>query len=267
VSGAPAVSGDRVVVTADGAVVAFDRTSGDEHWEKSSSPYVDSFEVGGSPVVYEDRVYVQGSQVWALAVDSGEPQWVAEVRNPHLAALSVTPNAVYAIERGSENHFVHLDPASGDQIARVELDGRRPSGPPVITPSFVLFRAQTELYLYQPKTNGVSHLASIDGRYGPQPAAFGEHIITVGDGTVTSLELSGDERWSTDIDGLSAVTRHYPVITNRGVYVFGYEGTIARLELESGNVRWKQEVEADFSDPIVAHGRVYAGNRILTGGS
>ena len=87
--------------------------------------------------------------------------------------------------------------------------------------------------------------------------------FTTDDGSNVGLSDAGDERWSIGITGVPGA----PAIDDGSVYVGSSQGVLVSLDVESGDVQWREsvrsgsELDTDLQDrvsPAISEGTVYA---------
>ena len=212
---APAVADNRVYAAGDGGVVeAFDAVSGRSVWRAQTK-----LALAGGPAAGNGLVLVGSSDGQLLALDaaSGRTRWLVRLTGEVLAAPAIAPQAVIA--RTVDGRVRALAPDTGKELWSNEQQ----------VPRLTL--------------RGVS-----------RPVLAGDTVICGFDnGKVAAYAVqNGDVLWETavspprgktelerlvDIDGALAVSGH-------DVFVAGFQGRVAMVALDSGQVWWSREASS-----------------------
>lgn len=211
----PAVAGERVFAAGhEGRVRAYDAESGETLWETDLD-----LPLSGGPGVGEGLVLVGTSegQVAALEADSGERRWQAQVSSEVLAAPQAAEGVV--VVRTVDGKLTGLAAEDGAQLwvhdRNVPTLTLRGTAPPVLRQGMVL--------------------TGFD------------------DGTLVALALEDAQLlWESQVampSGRSDLERMVdidaaPVITGNTVYAATYQGSVAGLDLDSGNILWRREISS-----------------------
>lgn len=208
---APASDGSRIYAADnDGRVAAFDAARGKRLWRtKTRLP------LAGGPAVGDGRVVAGSSDgiVVALRAEDGAEEWRANVGSEVLAPPAVGRH-VYV--RTVDGKLIALDPAGGTQVwfaqqtmPRLSVRG---TGSPVADRNLVICGFD----------NG--RVAAYD----------------VNDGSVVWDVLVAPPAGRTEVERLSDLNATIRVIGEE-VYAVGYQGRLAALARESGQVLWSVE--------------------------
>jgi outer membrane protein assembly factor BamB len=286
----PVVTGDTVfaVDQGDGAVLAFDRSTGEQRWRVGST-------VGTTRMTYTDGMLLvpsetlvarsprDGSKQWSADVSSAtgvtvkrdyayvtadtgvyrvslsrnEVDWYSDEVNQLAPSVAVATNYVYAAGR-RYGQVVALDPATGGRRWLARVDGNTTGAPtkvdgarPVLAPTDSALTAISN-------ESGLTKWTFEEGISSSVAVADGTVYATTTGGEVVALAVdSGDEHWRT-----SAVTSTNPPVLAGGLlYVTGDDGTIAALSPNSGSVAWQSTVGGPRSSNVaVAGGELYVGD-------
>lgn len=236
----PATDGSRIFAAAhDGRVSAFEAARGKEIWSTKTG-----LELSGGPAT-DGRVVVVGSSdgdLVALGADDGEERWRRTVSSEVLAAPVMSGSLV--IVQTVDGKLTAYQLTDGAQAWMVQENVPRLSLRGVATPALV-------------KNAVVCGFAN--GR-----------IIAyeVGDGSSLWETLLDPPRGRNEIERLADVDSQVKS-TGDDLYAVGYQGRLAGLAVESGQVLWSQDIssyaglDADIGNVYVtaATGELYAFDR------
>lgn len=231
----PIVDGDRVYVHFGSYGTAAVSTAGEILWT-AQFPYVTQHGYGGSPILYDDLLILNGDGydvafVVALDTRSGEVRWKADREQPVSQAYS-TPLAINVDGRDQIVSVAAFrasahDPATGDELWRVRY-GR-----------------------------GFSNV--------PRPV-FGHGLVFIATGFQTPAMLA------VRADGAGDVTDSHvawtlrrgaphtpsPLLVGRELYMVSDYGVLTCIDAESGEIHWQQRIGGNYSaSPVFADGRIY----------
>jgi outer membrane protein assembly factor BamB len=212
---APAVDGNRVYAAGDtGAVYAFDGATGRTLWRTPGK-----LALAGGPAAGAGLVVVGTSDGQVLALDqaNGSRRWLVRVSGEVLAAPAISPQAV--IVRTVDGRVHGLAPDTGAEIWSNEQ--------PV--PRLSLRGAA------RPVLAGDTVVCGFDnGKVAAYGAAKGEVLW---ESAVSPPHGRTELERMVDIDGALAVSGH-------DVLVAGFQGRIAMLGLDSGQVWWSRDASS-----------------------
>ena len=211
----PAGDGNRIyAASVNGNVVALDPESGKRVWRNKLDIGLSS-----GPGVGEGLVVVVSADgyVVALAADDGAERWRVDISSESLAAPLVHEN--YVVVQTVDNKLVALSVFDGSEYWSVEQS----------TPTLTM-------------------------RGSTSPVQVGQTVVTGFDnGRVVAISLSGgDVEWDSmlappsgrsDLDRLSDIDGDIAVV-GQDVYASGYQGRIASLAAESGQVLWARDISS-----------------------
>ena len=231
----PIVDGDRVYVHFGAYGTAAVSTAGEVLWT-AHFPYVTQHGYGGSPILYDDLLVLNGDGydvafVVALDTRTGEVRWKADREEPVSQAYS-TP---LAINVGGQDQIVSVaafrasahDPATGDELWRVRY-GQGFSNVP------------RPVY-----GNGLVFIAT--GFQTPSMLA----VRADGSGDVTDTHVAWTLR-------RGAPHTPSPLLVGDELYMVSDYGVLTCIEAASGEVHWQQRIGGNYSaSPVFADGRIY----------
>ncbi len=235
------------------------RLNPDQVWSTSTKGGDEVLRLGLRPAVVDDRAYVagHGGDVQALELANGRSLWSARTGLDLSGGPAVGEGIVAA---GSIGGLVlALDAATGAERWRVAVGGEVLSSP-AIGASLVIVRTVdgklralrvadgTEAWNYE---QAVPRLTL---RGNGAPVITGDMVLAGFDsGKVVALALtSGDLLWTataapsrgrTEIERLADIDSPVRVI-DQDVYVVGYQGRVAMLSLESGQIWWGRDMSS-----------------------
>jgi len=209
----PTGDGNRIyAASVNGNVVALDPESGKQIWRNKLGIGLSS-----GPGVGEDLVVVVAADgyVIALAAEDGTERWRAFISGESLAVPLVHDQ--YVVVQSVDNKLTALSAFDGSERWSLEQS----------TPALTM-------------------------RGSTSPVQVGQTVVTGFDnGRVMAINLStGDVEWDSmlapptgrsDLDRLSDIDGDIAVV-GQDIYASGYQGRIASLAAESGQVLWTREV-------------------------
>lgn len=231
----PIVDGDSVYVHFGAEGTAALSTAGEILWT-ARFPYVTQHGYGGSPILYDDLLILNGDGydvafVVALDKRTGEIRWKTDREDPVSQAYS-TP---LTINVGGRDQIVSVaafratahDPASGAELWRVRY-GRGFSNVP--RPVF---------------GHGLVFIAT--GFQTPSMLA----VRADGSGDVTDTHVAWTLR-------RGAPHTPSPLLVGRELYMVSDYGVLTCIDAESGEIHWQQRIGGNYSaSPVFADGRIY----------
>ena len=224
----PAVSGEHIVAAdRKGRVAAYDAASGKRLWENRTEAPVSAGPGAGEDVVL---VGTSDARVLALDLESGELLWEANVSSEVLS--------VPQIDRG----VVVVQSVDGNVTGLDALDGR-------------------QLWIYDRDVP----VLTLRGTSTPA-VGYGAVIAGFASGKLAALTLDqGYVAWETNVavpKGRSEIERMVdvdgdPIIQGSAVYVATYQGRVAVIDAQTGNLGWTRDMSShaglgvDFSQVYV----------------
>jgi outer membrane protein assembly factor BamB len=212
----PAVHGDRVYVAdSRGLVVAAAANSGRMLWERETK-----LPLSAGPELAGDRLILGTSNglVIALSATDGKEQWRAQVSGEVLSVPRRTADGKIIVHT-LDDTILGLDETKGTELWRVNYPAPiltlRGSSTPAITPNGVIVGLAGGKLVKLDPTDGTP---------------LWEVIITQPGGRSELARI-------TDIDV-------EPVVVGKVVYVGTYNGDLAAVELDGGNVLWRRELSS-----------------------
>lgn len=258
----PVLDTERCYITDQQGISAFDRTTGERHWQQ----HVDDF-VGTAPLVGCGLVFFQTANLLsAFDATTGEERWQTDfgsgVALPNLTASSA---GLFAVGSDGAKLLAVDGTTRWHALADSLLHGSGLVDSNLIVTSGADNREGT-VYALDPTTG--EQQWTHDGIYSIAPPALTEThaYITDTTGTVHKLALdSGDQVWASDTGGDG--TYSPPALDHdRGqVYVAtGATGDVVALSADTGEVTWRTDVGMQASHPVVHTGTqlYHPGNEI-----
>jgi len=211
----PATAGNAIYTASyDGKVYATNEKSGDNIWEAETNK-----KIASGPAVGNNVVVVTTTDGYALAFNSqtGKKRWQANLGNEAIATPKISHNTVFI----------------------KTIDGR-----------LLALNSQTGLKRW----DYASQAPSLILRGGSQPEVAGNYVIAgFENGKVVALNIkNGNVAWSKTIfnpQGSTPLQRMVdivanPVVSNDIVYVVTYQGRLAALNLQSGQLLWQHNMSS-----------------------
>lgn len=224
----PVIAGSRLFAAdRKGRVVALDADSGKRLWSTATDTAI-----AAGPGVGEGMVVVGSSDADVIALDaeSGAVRWKVEVSSEVLSVPRIDLDKV--IVQTADGSIAALDGADGRQL-------------------WIYDRSVPVLTLRGTSTPAVQRGLVIAGfSNGKLAALSAEKGFVVWEKGIAIPQGRSELERIVDIDG-------NPVIAGGAVFVTTYQGRIAMLELQSGNVGWEREMSSsaglgvDFSQVYV----------------
>lgn len=224
----PAIVGDRVYVAdREGRVVALEADSGKQLWSTATDAAIAAGPGAGEGMVV---VGTSDAEVIALNADDGSVRWKVEVSSEVLSVPRIDLDKV--IVQSADGSIAALDGADGRQLwindRTVPVLTLRGTSSPAVQLGLVVA--------------GFSN--------GKLVAISAEKGFVVWEKSVAIPQGRSELERIVDIDG-------NPVIAGTAVYVTTYQGRIAMLDLQTGNVGWERDMSSsaglgvDFSQVYV----------------
>ncbi|HEQ1857518.1 TPA: outer membrane protein assembly factor BamB [Providencia alcalifaciens] len=251
-------------------------------WDKSVGNGVEQFYSELSPVWDGSAVYAADRKglVKALELDSGKELWSVDLskRTGFLSAnlsallsggLTISDDKIFiGTERGT---VIALNKENGEVLWDVEVAGEALSKPVVSGDMVVIHTSNGQLQALDTATGAIKWTVNMDtpslslrGESAPA-VAFGAAIVGGDNGRVSAVLLSqGQLIWqqrislvtsSTEIGRLNDVDMT-PVIDDGKVYAIAYNGTLAALDMRSGQMLWKRDL-GSINDMVLSGDTLY----------
>lgn len=251
-------------------------------WDKSVGNGVEQFYSELSPVWDGSAIYAADRKglVKALELDSGKELWSVDLskRTGFLSAnlsallsggLTISDDKIFiGTERGS---VIALNKENGEVLWDVEVAGEALSKPVVSGDMVVIHTSNGQLQALDTATGAIKWTVNMDtpslslrGESAPA-VAFGAAIVGGDNGRVSAVLLSqGQLIWqqrislvtsSTEIGRLNDVDMT-PVIDDGKVYAIAYNGTLAALDMRSGQMLWKRDL-GSINDMVLSGDNLY----------
>ncbi len=211
----PAGDGNRVYAASrDGNVIALDAESGDQAWKTKLD-----VELSAGPGVGSGMVAVGSANGWLIVLDAkdGSERWRVSLGGETLAPPLVDENAV--IVATVDNRLRALSSIDGSEVWLIER----------ATPSLTMRGSAA------PAKAGNSVIAGFDN--GRLLAVQIESGDVIWDSVLSPPSGRSDLERLADIDGQISVV-------GQDVYAAGYQGRVASIAAESGQVLWAREISS-----------------------
>lgn len=213
--------------------------------------------VGLRPIGDGNRIYAasQDGKVVAISPDSGKPRWKVELEVELSAGPDVNEGVVAVATKNG--YIVLLDANSGSELWRTYVGGETLAKPLI----------KGDAVIVQTIDNRLVALARFDGkqrwevkqtmpaltmRGASSPTLVGSSVIAGFDnGRLVAYDIdTGDIEWDSmlalptgrsDLDRLSDIDGAIAVV-GQDIYAAGYQGRVASIAAESGQVLWSREI-------------------------
>jgi outer membrane protein assembly factor BamB len=241
------------------ALVSFEaRLSIERAWEATVGGKDRALRLALAPVVEGERLYAAGGEVvHAFDAKSGRSLWQTPTRLALSAGPAVGDGLVLA--GASDGQLLALDAATGAKRWQVRLSGEVLAAPAIAPQAIVVRTVDGRVRALAPDTgkemwSNEEPVPRLSLRGTSRPTLAGDTVVCGFDnGKVAAYGVtSGDVLWDTavspphgktelerlvDIDGLIAVSGH-------DVFAAGFQGRVAMLALDSGQVWWSREASS-----------------------
>ncbi|MCC6202552.1 MAG: outer membrane protein assembly factor BamB [Gammaproteobacteria bacterium] len=216
-----AVDGIVYAASRDAEVAAFDLSSGKRHWNRG----VKQAEITGAIAAGAGSIVVgtAGGEVIALDRDDGTERWRVPVGSEVLAPAVIGERI--AVVRSGDGHVFGLDLASGSRLWSYD----RP------VPALSL--------------HGTSAPVLASGRV---IVGFdGGHLVALdaGNGKLLWEARIAIPKGRTDLDRMIDIDAA-PVVSGDTIYVASYQGQVAAVALDSGEILWTREISTSVGVAI-----------------
>ncbi len=228
-------------------------------WSAKLGGDAEFLRVALAPAGDGNRIYAAGrnGNVWAFDPESGKTRWRTNL-DIELGAGPGAGSGLVAVV-AADGIVIALDAATGDERWRSEVGGESLSRPAI----------SDNVVIVQTVDNRLRALESFDGserweilqsmpaltmRGSASPRIVGSNVVTGFDnGRLVAVDIeTGDVEWETllappsgrsDLERLSDVDGAIAVV-GQDIYAVGYQGRLAGVAAESGQVLWTVEVSS-----------------------
>jgi outer membrane protein assembly factor BamB len=228
-------------------------------WSSSLGGGGDHLRLGLQPVVVNGVLYAAGhkGEVLAVAADTGKNVWRVKTRLELSGGTAVGEGLV--VVGSVDGELVALAMADGKQKWRHQLSGEMLTRAVVANNTVIVRTVNGQLQALNASDGAVRWTfegtvpdLSLRGT-APPVAADGAVVSGFDDGRLVAIEIStGDVLWNvavdtptgrTDLDRLADIDAA-AAISGRDVYVAGYQGKVAMLGMDNGQVWWSQDASS-----------------------
>ena len=231
----------------------------DRVWSTGTSGGDEVLRLGLHPAVADDRAYVagHGGDVEALEIGSGHSLWSVRTKLDLSGGPAMGEGLVVAGSIGGE--VLALDAATGAERWRIAVGGEVLSAPAIGAGLVVVRTVDGKLRAVHVAdgTGAWSYeqpVPKLTLRGNGAPIISGDMVLAGFDsGKVVALALaSGDLLWTatvapsrgrTEIERLADIDSPVRVV-DQDVYVVGYQGRVAMLSRESGQIWWGRDMSS-----------------------
>lgn len=283
----PVIADGRVfTLDAEATVSAFDAADGDRVWRRDlTEEREDDGVFGGGLAVADGRVFVTTGlgSVFALDAASGDVVWEHAAGAPMRAGPAVRDGRVYAVTLVNETIALAAD--SGEELwshqGIEEQAGLLGSATPAVSASSVIVAYSSgELTALLPengrplwgdslagftRSNATSDLSDVRA----MPAVDRNRVFALSNANrmVAIDTRRGARVWEREIGGTEM-----PWVGGDYLFLVTTRNALLALDRDGGRIRWVTELERwrdpdDRDGPIVWHGPVLAGDRLVLAGS
>lgn len=227
----PAISDDWLVIgSKSGFLYGLNATTGDQVWSRDLGQYI----VRSTPAILDDVVYVNnGYQSLALALGDGSTLWTANVSFTGNTSPTVDNDTVYVASQNGA--ILALDPRTGDQRWRMQLDGLIFGSPTVEDGRLMVATDSGKVLALNSETGLVLWRFQADGGiFAPVIADDGAVYFTTNAGATYALDASdGAQLWRYDAGGASGGS-----VTLNSIIVGSDNGGVSAIDRETGSILW-----------------------------
>lgn len=228
-------------------------------WSESLDGKADRLRLALQPTVDNGVVYAASHKgvVEALTADKGKQVWRVKTRLPLSAGPAAAEGLV--VVGASDGQLVALDAATGAEKWRHRMSGEVLAKPLIAQGLVVVRTVDGRLQALNAADASVRWTAEetvpkLTLRGTAPPVLAGSAIVTGFDnGKLSAVDLTtGDALWNVTIDTPSGRTEldrladvDAPAMASgRDVFVVGFQGRLAMLELESGQIWWAKDASS-----------------------
>lgn len=226
------------------------------------------------PSVQDNVVFAADAHglVKALELDSGSSVWENHFDVEITAAVAV--GVQYGYVASSNGEIIAFDLKTGDEVWRSNVQSEVLSLPVEKSGTVAAQTIDGHLYLLNANTGAIkwsydSNLPSLSLRGTSQPIFHGPMVIAgfangkvvgvnAADGSVLWQERIGIPAGRSELERLVDIDGRL-LIQDDLLYVVGYQGHIAAIDLRSGKMIWKQEASS-YHGPLSGLGNLYLVN-------
>jgi outer membrane protein assembly factor BamB len=239
-------------------LVKFEETLGVKKvWSQKLGGGSEALRVALSPSYDGNRIYAASydGNVSALDPETGKPMWRTELEITLSAGPGIDGDAVAVA--GYDGELVLLDATDGSEIWRVNITGESLAKPVISNDLVIVYTNDGRLRAYSvldgsERWQSEQSLPALTLRGASSPVVVGSTVITGFDnGRVVAATVNeGDQIWEStltppsgrsDLERLADVDGSLAVV-GQDVYAAGYQGRVAALAVESGQLLWSREL-------------------------
>lgn len=228
-------------------------------WSASLGGDAEFLRVALRPAADGSRVYAAGREGVVAAFDpqSGKTVWRVKLGTTLSAGPGVGDGRLAVLATSGE--AILLDAATGAEVWRTDIDGESLAAPLIRNESVVVQTIDNQLRAFslfdgRERWSVVQSTPALTVRGSSSPVALGSSIIAGFDnGRLVSVNgATGDVEWNTmlspptgrsDLDRLADVDGSIAVV-GQDVYAAGYQGRLASVAGESGQILWNRELSS-----------------------
>jgi outer membrane protein assembly factor BamB len=220
-------------------------------WKYERGDYVWS-----GPVIAGNRVYVTGSKLHALELETGDLLWQSErLKAGGLNSATVWNDLIFV---AGDDHLFGIDAQTGK--TRLKLEGGIRDASPCVHQGMVYWPAlRGKLHAADIATGDIRWTYNVEGKYVSTkftPVALGNSVFCASSGRVYALDAgTGELRWEHRFDenvdpfDTAAIYEGKLIVPFVGVAMFAFD-------IDSGAVQWQSEIPPHTA-PSVAEETVY----------
>jgi len=223
------------------------------------------------PAVQDDKVWVADASgiLQSLSLSSGSIQWQTDLKQSLSAGVVARDGLLFVAT--SDGELLALKQSNGEEVWRTDIESEVVALPVADGDHLAVQTVDGKLHLLNTQSGKVvwgyhSNLPNLSLRGTSRPVLTPDLIIAgFANGKVVAVDRrSGAVRWEARIGtpaGRSELERLVDVDgglfwDDKIVYVVGYQGHVAALDVESGRELWKREASS-YHGPFVGLGNVY----------
>ena len=250
---------------------AFEEEASLDHvWHKQIGKGLGKAFAGLRPTIHGDKVFVADAfgLLQALDLESGDVVWEQDLQTELTAAMSVAKDLAFVAS--SNGDVIALDLNDGSQRWSSTLNSEVLSAPVANGDVLAVQTIDGKLHLLDFEGKQLwsydSNLPALTLRGTSAPVFYNDSVIAAfANGKVVGLSLKdGSILWNERVGvpaGRSELERLVDVdgsllIRDDQLYVSGYQGHIAAIDLRSGKMMWKREASS-YHGPIYGLGNLY----------